>query len=113
LYFTVPGNVSRFALQISGAGTAETVKATIRDATNRVVATQDDIASPHLFVLEREDNVPPEIWSIRLEKATTGVLEDVAIRALGIPPLFATSPDRRFTSAEAETGVSQDSCLTP
>jgi hypothetical protein len=113
LYFTVPGNVSRFALQVSGAGTAETVKATIRDAANRVVATQDDIASPHLFLLEREDHVPPEIWSIRLEKATAGVLEDVAIQTLGIPPLFATSPDYRFTSAEAESGVTQDSCLTP
>ena len=37
VHFAVPTGVRRFALQIAGQGTAETVKATIRDATGRTV----------------------------------------------------------------------------
>ena len=97
LYFAVPTGISRFALQVSGSGTAETVKATVRDAANQVVESQDNIASPHVFLLERNHSDEAEIWSISMERASEGVMEDVGVQALGIPTLFAATPGDMFT----------------
>jgi hypothetical protein len=89
LYFTVPIGVERFALQVSGEGTAETVKAMLRNSAGQVVGQQDNVALPYVFVPERHKNSATEIWSLTLEKASAGVLEDVTIQTLGIPPIFA------------------------
>ena len=88
LYFVVPSNVTRFAVVTAGAGTAETVKATIRDAAGNVAAEKDNIAAPHVFVLEPDSRGVTEIWSVTFEKASEGVLEDVSVQTVGIPPLF-------------------------
>jgi hypothetical protein len=98
LYFAVPSGVERFAIQITGAGTAETVKATLRDPSGRVVGEQDKIAAPHVFVLKREQCESTEIWSATLEKASEGVLEDVSIQTLGIPSVFAGTPRDVFST---------------
>jgi hypothetical protein len=96
LRFPVPAGVERFALLVTGAGTAETVKATVRDASDRVVEMQDDIAAPHVFVLERERAAADETWSLTLGKASQGVLEDVLIQAAGIPPVFIPAGANRL-----------------
>jgi hypothetical protein len=77
---------------VVGSGTAETVKATVHDASDQVAAEQDNIALPHLFVLQRQEFDRNEIWSITLEKASEGVLEDVSIQTLGVPPVFGAIP---------------------
>jgi len=92
LYFAVPSGVSRFALVVGGAGTAETVKATIRDAAGHIAAEQANIAAPHVFVLERDNADRLEIWSITMERAGEGVMEDVSLQAVGVPPVFAATP---------------------
>lgn len=97
LHFAVPAGVERFAIQVAGAGTAETVKATLRDSSGRVVDEQDNIGPPRVFVLERSDADSTEIWSITFAAAAQGVLEDVSLRTLGVPPLFGTSPADVFT----------------
>ncbi len=100
LYFAVPSGVSRFALVIGGAGTAETVKATIRDAAGDVAGEQDNIAAPHVFMLERDNADRLEIWSITCVKASEGVMEDVSLQAVGVPPVFAATP-REVISIDA------------
>jgi hypothetical protein len=102
LYFPVPVGVTRFALQIAGAGTAETVQATVRDAADRVVAQQDNIAPPHVFVLQRENAASAEVWSVTLDRAGEGVLEDVSVQTLGVPAVFAGSADDVFSVPAAE-----------
>jgi hypothetical protein len=92
LYVPVPSGIARFAIQVVGSGTAETVKATVHDASDQVAAEQDNIALPHLFVLQRQEFDRNEIWSITLEKASEGVLEDVSIQTLGVPPVFGAIP---------------------
>lgn len=96
LQFAVPAGVTRFALQVSGEGSAETVKATLRDAAGEVRGVQDNIAAPHVFVPQRDQADMPEVWTLTLENASTGVLEDVTIQTLGIPPVFAARQGHMF-----------------
>ena len=102
LYFAMPGGVSRSALVVGGAGTAETVKATVRDASGNVVASQDNVAAPHVFVLEREAAESTEIWSVTFERATEGVMEDVSVQAVGMPPVFGATPGDVLIAPRAE-----------
>ncbi|MBN1854935.1 MAG: right-handed parallel beta-helix repeat-containing protein [Pirellulales bacterium] len=92
LYFAVPPNVARFAIVVTGDGTAEMVKATIRDAAGHIAAEQDNIAAPHLFILEADNGEITQIWSITFQKASEGVLEDVSVQTVGIPPVFSLIP---------------------
>jgi hypothetical protein len=96
LWFHVPNDRRRFAILVAGSGTTETVKATIHDASGKVVAEQDNIAAPHVFVPERVPSAQDEAWSVTLEPASEGVLEDVELRVLGISPLFVPSEKDRF-----------------
>ena len=60
LYFPVPAGVEQFALQVAGVGTAETVKATLRDSSGNIVDVQDNIALPHVFLLQRSASTRPK-----------------------------------------------------
>jgi hypothetical protein len=102
LYFFIPAGVKRFALQIAGQGTAETVKAIIRDASGRVVDQEDNIAAPHVFVLERDKVTLAQIWSITFDRASEGVLEDVSIQTLGVPPVFGATQSEVFVPSLPE-----------
>ncbi len=97
LYCVVPAGIERFAILLSGEGTEETVRATVRTASDEVAAEEDVIGLTHPFVLQREAGDTTEIWSLVLEKASTGVLEDVTIHVVGIPPTLTTSRSRVFT----------------
>lgn len=94
LDFVVPSGVKRFAVVIAGAGTAETVKAAIRNASGEMVSEQDNIAAPHAFVLERDDCTKTDTWSITFGKASQGVLEDVSVHLVGVPPLLMAGSRR-------------------
>jgi hypothetical protein len=92
--------VDHFALQVEGQGTAETVNAIIRDVSGHVADQEDNIGAPHVFVLERDNATSPEIWSITLSRASEGVLEDVSIQALGVPPVFGATPNEVFVTSK-------------
>ena len=98
LHFAFPAGRNQCAIHVTGAGSAETVKATIADAAGRVIDQQDNIGLPRVFILKRENADSAAVWSIRLERASEGVLEDVTIQTLGIPPLFANSPQGLLVS---------------
>lgn len=93
LHFWVPAGVERFALVVAGSGTKETVRATVRDGHGNVVQEKDNIAAPQMFFLQRSPTDPEETWSITLKRASEGVLEDVSLHAVGIPPVFALTPE--------------------
>ena len=78
------------------------VEATIRDATGRTVDQRDNIAAPHVFALERDSTTATEIWSISFQRAGEGVLEDVSIQTLGVPPVFGATPRDVFIPALPE-----------
>ncbi len=96
LYFAVSAGVTRCALVVGGAGTAETVKATVHGASGKVVASQDNIAAPHVFVLERDEAKPTEIWSVTFERASEGVMEDVSVQAVGMGPVLGVTAGEVF-----------------
>jgi hypothetical protein len=92
LYFTVPPEVERFAVIVAGSGTAETVKAVVRDPSGTLVAQQDNIAAPHAFLLKPRTNTSGP-WSLSFERASDGVLEDVFVQLAGIPPVMTCALD--------------------
>ena len=102
LYFAVPAGVERLAVVVSGSGTAETVKATVRDASGKLVEEKDNIAAPHVFVLKRDEAQATEIWSIVLARASEGVMEDVSIQLVGVPPVLGATAQDVFVSPPAD-----------
>ncbi len=102
LYFAVPAGVARWAVVVGGSGTAETVKAAVRNSAGDVVAEQDNIAAPHAFLLQRDRSDSMEIWSLTLDKAAQGVMEDVSVQGVGIPPVFAARPQDLLVPAAGE-----------
>lgn len=92
LYFYVPANTEAFAARVSGEGPGERVKATLLDPAGNVVEQRDDIEG-HQFLVERPGEPVGAVWSLRLERPSKGVLEDVYVELQGLPPTFATSPE--------------------
>ena len=102
LCFLVPKGVGEFALKIAGGGGTERVKATIRDAAGKVVASRDNIVHGEQFPFSRGDAARAEVWSLTLERPSQGVIEDVQIRLEGVPPFLAASPGSIFKPAGRE-----------
>jgi len=92
LHFFVPENTEAFAVRVAGEGPGERVKATLRDPTGEIVEQRDDIEG-HQFLVERPGSSTGEVWSLRLERPSKGVLEDSYVELQGLPPLLATSPE--------------------
>jgi len=92
LCFIVPGKTENFAVGIAGSG-AERVKATLLDVEGRMVETRDNISTPTPLVVQRETpSREDEIWRLKLEQPSSGVLEDVSVALTGVPPMLAPSP---------------------
>ncbi|MCX7048781.1 MAG: right-handed parallel beta-helix repeat-containing protein [Candidatus Sumerlaeota bacterium] len=91
-YFWVPAGAKEFAVKVSGGGGTECVKAALLDLTGAKIEEKDNIAQACQFLAAPEDAARGEIWSLRLDKPTTGVLEDFFVQLQGIPPLL--SPTR-------------------
>ncbi|MCX7887828.1 MAG: right-handed parallel beta-helix repeat-containing protein [Verrucomicrobiae bacterium] len=88
-FFWVPPGTKEFALRVSGEDDAEQVMAALRDPTGKIVEQKDSIAGAHQFVGKPLGDPNGEIWSLRLDKPTTGVLEDFHVQFQGIPPVLA------------------------
>ena len=88
-WFWVPPGTKEFGVKVSGGGGTECVKATLHDPAGTKVEAQDNIAQAHQFVATPKD--AGEIWSVRFDKATTGVLEDFYVQLQGVPPLLSST----------------------
>lgn len=92
LHFYVPEGVEAFAARVTGDGPNESVKAALRDPAGEIVERRDNIEG-HQFLVERPVAPTGAVWSLRLERPSKGVLEDVYVELQGLPPVLATSPE--------------------
>lgn len=90
-FFWVPDGVSEFALKVAGDNPGERVKAALVDPAGNKIDEQDNLAQAHQFVGSRADSSKGEIWSLRLDKPSQGVLEDFYVHFQGIPPVLSCS----------------------
>jgi hypothetical protein len=87
-FFLVPKGVREFGVKVMGGDGTELVKVTVRDGVGRVVAERDNIALWQ-FAITRENEESDEIFSIKFERPSIGILEDFFVQLQGIPPLLA------------------------
>jgi len=88
-YFWVPAGTKEFGVKVSGGGGTECVKASILDPIGNVVEERDNLGQAHQFLAAPRNPADGEIWTLRLAKPSSGVLEDVHVQLQGIPPLLA------------------------
>lgn len=88
-FFWVPPGTKEFALKISGESSGERVKAALRDPTGKIVEEKDNIAEAHQFVAEPRNPSAGEVWSVRLDKPSSSLMEDFHIQLQGIPPVLS------------------------
>jgi hypothetical protein len=88
-YFLVPAGVREFGIKVSGDGEIEGVKITVYDERGQVLDERDNIVRAHQFVIKRDKPERDEIFAIRFERPSAGVLEDFYVQLQGIPPLLA------------------------
>jgi hypothetical protein len=87
-FFLVPKGVREFGVKVMGGDGTELVKVTVRDGVGQVVAERDNIALGQ-FAITRENEESDEIFSVKFERPSIGVLEDFFVQLQGIPPLLA------------------------
>jgi hypothetical protein len=87
-FFLVPKGVREFGVKVMGGDGTELVKVTVRDGVGQVVAERDNIALGQ-FAITRENEESDEIFSIKFERPSIGILEDFFVQLQGIPPLLA------------------------
>lgn len=88
-FFCVPAGTQAFAVKVSGDNAGERVKAALRDPSGKIVAEADSIFETRQFVATPLNPAQDEIWSLRLDRPATGVLEDFFVQLQGLPPVLA------------------------
>ncbi len=79
--------MSEFGIKVTGGDGAELVRVAVLDELGRTVAERDNI-SHWQFVVTRESSEKDEVFTIRFERPSVGVLEDFFVQLQGIPPLL-------------------------
>ena len=98
LYVRVPAGVPKMTLSAHGGGGVEAVKLTVFDPTGTVVLAQDTSERDNRLSLA----VPVgenagKVWSLSLDKAAKGVLEDSGVSLdPALPKLLSFFPDEIF-----------------
>ena len=87
-YFVVPAGVRNFCVLASGEG-GERVKASLYDASDKLVKTQDDINLDYKFIVSRPDASQTEIWRLKTGRPSHYYFEDYSIDLLGVPPILS------------------------
>jgi hypothetical protein len=87
-FFLVPKGVREFGVKVMGGDGTELVKVTVRDGVGQIVAERDNIALWQ-FAITRENEESDEIFSVKFDRPSIGVLEDFFVQLQGIPPLLA------------------------
>ncbi|HOD82083.1 MAG: hypothetical protein BWX88_01640 [Planctomycetes bacterium ADurb.Bin126] len=90
LFFHVPGGTKEFAVKVWGDNAGERVKAALLDPSGKVVHEKDGILGEQFIA--RPASSGEDIWSLRLDRPSQGVLEDFHVELQGVPPLLAPSP---------------------
>ncbi|MDO5582046.1 MAG: right-handed parallel beta-helix repeat-containing protein [Planctomycetia bacterium] len=90
LWLSVPEGTKEFAVRFVGEG-LERLKATIFDPDGKQIWTEDNIDSAKAFYSEEGKDPRPGLWRIRIDKPSLGVLEDMYIGVLGVPPFLLIS----------------------
>jgi hypothetical protein len=75
---------------MSGGNAAERVKAGLYSPAGELVEEEDSILGRQ-FAVTRERAPAGEIWSLRLDRPSEGVLEDYYVQLQGLPPVLASS----------------------
>jgi len=88
-FFWVPAGTKEFAVRVSGDNAGERIKAALRDPTGNTVEEKDSIAEAHQFLARPKSDSAGEIWSLRLDKPTVGVVEDFHVQLQGVPPVLS------------------------
>lgn len=88
-FFWVPAGTKEFAIKVSGESAGECVKVALFDPAGNKVEEKDNISQAHQFVATPKNAATGGIWGLRLDKPTTGVLEDFHVQLQGIPPLLS------------------------
>lgn len=93
-FFWVPSGIEEFAVKVSGGGGTEQVKAAIINAKGETIEEVDNISQAHQFVVSaiaqsNDKSELGQIWSIRLNRPSTGVMEDFQVQLQGIPAVLA------------------------
>lgn len=89
LFFWVPAGVREFGVLVNGENAGERVRAGVYDPAGKKVEEKDDIADTHQFLVTRPDPGGAEVWSLRLNRPSHGVLEDFYVRLQVVPPVLA------------------------
>ena len=100
LYFYVPAGTREFGVKIFGDNSAEAVKATLLNSSDKIIETKDNITRPHLFVVNCENVSHGEIWKLKLEKPSANVFEDYYVQLLGISPLMSYAREALLETAK-------------
>ena len=88
LWLWVPAGVQQFAVTCFGDG-AEGVRASLLDATGKVIDSQDNIGRPKQFTVRRPAGSPGEAWRLALARPTAMAFEDFGVQIQGVPPLLS------------------------
>lgn len=101
LYFYVPAGVHQFELMLKTAG-AETARAVVLDPTGEEAASgQTAPGQSSVKIPVPVKSYADQTWSLRIEKADEGVLEDWSIRfGKGIPNVLSLRPDDVFRATK-------------
>jgi hypothetical protein len=99
-FFWVPAGTKEFAVKVSGDNAGERIKAALRDPDGRTVEEKDSIAEAHQFVAKPKSDSVGEIWSLRLDKPTVGVVEDFHVQLQGVPPVFSHTKESLLKPAK-------------
>lgn len=89
LFFLAPAGTKEFAMRICGDNDGERVKASVFDASGNKVWDEDSISAMRSYAGKPADPSRDEVWRLRVEKPSQGVLEDFHVDLRGIPPLLA------------------------
>lgn len=89
-FFWVPSGTKEFAVKVSGGGGSEQVKASVINPQGETVELVDNISRAHQFVVSTIDkSAQGQIWSIRLDRPSIGLMEDFQVQLQGIPAVLA------------------------
>lgn len=99
-FFWVPAGTKEFAIKVAGENAAEGVKVALCDPAGNKVEEKDNITQAHQFVAAPGKGAQGEIWSLRFDRPTTGVLEDFHVQLQGVPPLLAHTKESLLKPAK-------------
>ncbi|MDA3927044.1 MAG: right-handed parallel beta-helix repeat-containing protein [Kiritimatiellae bacterium] len=98
LYLSVAAETELFAVQISGSGDAEAVKASVFSPEGKLVWSSDMIVEVDRFTANHGEGQKDGLWRIKLDRPSEGCFEDFHVSALGAPGFLFLNSQRIWTA---------------